>query len=145
MSSMTLDWNAWEIEPGSAVDEQLIAQVQQRLGVEFPPLYLQLVQYAAAATPGIGTFPYGNGYACLSEFFDFSLNNQPWTLLWYASPGRVPGLAAGCLPIARDAGGLLICLDFNSPGVAVEVFDPESAGRYPVAADFQAFVELWQA
>ncbi|MCO7580038.1 MULTISPECIES: SMI1/KNR4 family protein [Pseudomonas chlororaphis group] len=141
---MPLDWNTWEIEPGSAVDEQLIAQVQQRLGVEFPALYLELVQYAAAATPGIGTFPYGNGYACISEFFEFGLDNQPWSLLWYASPGRVPGLAAGCLPIARDAGGLLICLDFNSPRVAVEVFDPESASRYPVAADFKAFVELWQ-
>ncbi|WP_246883461.1 SMI1/KNR4 family protein [Pseudomonas protegens] len=56
----------------------------------------------------------------------------------------MPGLAAGCLPIARDAGGLLICLDFNSPAVAVEIFDPESASRYPVAADFKAFVELWQ-
>ncbi|NMY69981.1 SMI1/KNR4 family protein [Pseudomonas sp. WS 5414] len=126
------------------MDEQLIAQVQQRLCVEFPALYLELVQYAAAAAPGIGTFPYGNGYACISEFFEFGLDNQPWSLLWYASLGRVPGLAAGCLPIARDAGGLLICLDFNSPRVAVEVFDPESARRYPVAADFKAFVELWQ-
>jgi hypothetical protein len=141
---MALDWNAWEIEPGSAVDEQLIAQVQQRLGVEFPALYLELVQYAEAATPGGGSFAYAGGYACISEFFDFSLNDQPWSLLWYASPGRVPGLAAGCLPIARDAGGLLICLDFNSPGVAVEVFDPDSARRHPVAPDFKAFVELWQ-
>ncbi len=144
MSSMTLDWNAWEIEPGSTVDEHLIAQVQQRLGVELPPLYLELVRYAEAATPGIGTFAYGNGYACISEFFAFSLNDAPWTLPWYASPGRVPGLAAGCLAIARDAGGLLVCLDFNSPRVAVEIFDPDSANRYPVAADFQAFVELWQ-
>ncbi len=141
---MTLDWNAWEIQPGSTVDDSLIAQVQQRLGVEFPPLYLELVRYAEAATPEIGTFAYGNGYACISEFFEFSLNNQPWTLLWYASPDRVPGLAAGCLPIARDAGGLLICLDFNSPCVAVEVFDPDTGCRYPVAADFPAFVELWR-
>lgn len=141
---MTTDWNAWEIEPGSAVDEQLITQVQQCLGVEFPPLYLELVQYAEAATPGIGGFAYGGGYTCISEFFEFGLSNQPWTLLWYASPGRVPGLPAGCLPIARDAGGLLICLDFNSPQVAVEIFDPENASRYPVAADFKAFVERWQ-
>ena len=28
---MPLDWNAWEIEPGSAVDEQLIAQVQPEI------------------------------------------------------------------------------------------------------------------
>nr|BFD38958.1 hypothetical protein FFPRI1PSEUD_04570 [Pseudomonas sp. FFPRI_1] len=141
---MTLDWNTWEIEPGSAVDEPLIAEVQQRLGVEFPPLYLELVQYADAATPGLGSFAYDGGYTCISEFFEFGLGTQPWTLLWYASPGRVPGLAAGCLPIARDAGGLLICLDFNSLGVAVEIFDPESASRHPVAADFKAFVELWQ-
>jgi len=67
---MALDWNAWEIEPGSSVDEQLIAQVQQRLGVEFPALYLELVQYAEAATPGIGSFAYAGGYACISEFFD---------------------------------------------------------------------------
>ncbi|PUA42988.1 SMI1/KNR4 family protein [Pseudomonas protegens] len=126
------------------MNEQLIAQVQQRLGLEFPALYLELVQYAAAATPGIGTFRYGNAYTCISEFFEFGLSNQPWSLLWYASPGRVPGLPAGCLPIARDAGGLLICLDFNSPGVAVEVFDPDSSRRYPVAPDFKAFVELWQ-
>ncbi|WP_426196327.1 SMI1/KNR4 family protein [Pseudomonas sp. NFXW11] len=142
---MTTDWNAWDIEPGSAVDPQLIAQVQQQLGVEFPALYLDLVQYAAAATPGVGTFPYGSAFTCISEFFEFSLDHQPWSLLWYASAGRVPGLAAGCLAIARDAGGLLICLDFNSPSVAVEVFDPDSARRYPVAPDFQAFVELWQA
>ncbi|WP_178125939.1 SMI1/KNR4 family protein [Pseudomonas sp. Fl5BN2] len=141
---MTMDWSAWEIEPGSEVDEQIISQVQQRIGVEFPALYLDLVRYAEAATPGVGTFPHGSGYACISEFFDFSLGNEPWTLLWYASAGRVPGLAKGCLPIARDAGGLLICLDFNSPNVAVEVFDPDSASRYPVAPDFKAFVELWQ-
>ena len=87
---MTLDWNAWEIEPGSIVDEQLIAQVQHRLGVEFPSLYLELVQYAEAATPGIGGFAYDGGYTCISEFFEFGLSSQPWTLLWYASPGRVP-------------------------------------------------------
>lgn len=141
---MPMDWNAWEIEPGSAVDEQLIAQVQQRLGIEFPALYLELVQYANAATPGIATFAYDGGATCISEFFEFGLNDEPWSLLGYASPGRVPGLAAGCLPIARDAGGLLICLDFNSPGVAVEIFDPERASRYPVAADFKTFVERWQ-
>lgn len=142
MPVLTMDWNSFAIEPGSTVTDPVIAQVQQQLGVLLPALYLDLVRYADAASPEVSCFSYDLGETCISEFFTFSAQAQPYSLLWYAQ--RVPGLPAGYLPIARDAGGWLICLDFNSPSVAVALFDTDARRSHWVAAHFPGFVQLWR-
>ena len=139
---LTMDWNTFAIEPGSSVTDAVIAQVQQQLGVLLPALYLDLVRYAEEASPEVSCFSYGLGETCISEFFTFSAETRPDSLLWYAQ--RVQGLPAGYRPIARDAGGWLICLDFNSPSVAVELFATDSQSSHWVAPYFEAFVQLWR-
>ncbi|WP_258306528.1 SMI1/KNR4 family protein [Pseudomonas prosekii] len=47
------------------------------------------------------------------------------------------------IPIARDASGYLICLNFNTPSVAVEIFDPNSSKTDFVANNFDDFVNSW--
>ena len=47
------------------------------------------------------------------------------------------------IPIARDAGGYLICLNFNTPTVDVEIFNPNSSKTDFVANNFDDFVNSW--
>lgn len=142
--AMTMDWKTWGIEAGSSVDEAVIALVQQHLGVNLPPLYLDLVSYADEASPEWSTFDYGGQQTCISEFFKFTAQAEPYSLLWYATGQRVARLAPGLIPIARDAGDQLVCLNTTGAAITVALFAPDSGHTYPVAADFQQFVEQWR-
>lgn len=140
---MKFDWSSFGIEQGSSVDDDTITQVQKLLGVAFPVSYLDLVKYSDEASPEVSSFPYGNEGTCISEFFSFSPDATPYTISWYLGAGTPPGLPNGMVPIARDAGGYLVCLNFKVPSIAVEIFDPSSGSTYFVASDFDEFVNLW--
>ncbi|MGE8097433.1 SMI1/KNR4 family protein [Pseudomonas fluorescens] len=79
----------------------------------------------------------------MSEFLSFSPIIRPYTVSWYSRVGGVPGLPQGMFPIARDAGDYLICLDFNKPSIAVEIFDPSSGKTYFAASNFDKFIGSW--
>lgn len=140
---MKFDWSTFGIEPDSTVDDDTISQIQKLFGVLFPRSYLDLVTYADEASPEVSSFPYGEGETCISEFFSFSPDKVPYTISWYSGPGAPPGLPKGMIPVARDAGGFLICLNFKTESISVEIFDPNSNNIYFVANSFDEFVELW--
>ena len=140
---MKYDWSSFGIDQGSSVDGNKISQVQKTIGVVFPDAYLDLVAYADEASPEISSFRYGDGETCISEFFPFSTELTPYTISWYLGPGAPPQLPKGMIPIARDAGGSLICLNFETPDVAVEIFDPTSSKTYVVASSFDDFINSW--
>lgn len=141
--NIAFNWGYFGIEPNFIVDEDTIRQTQKLFGVLFPQSYLDLVTYADEASPEICSFSYGNEEACISEFFSFSSDKVPYTISWYSGPGAPPGLPKGMIPVARDAGGFLICLNFKTESTPVEIFDPNSNNIYFVANSFDEFVELW--
>jgi hypothetical protein len=140
---MKFDWSTFGIEQGSSVDSNTISQVEKLLGVSFPNLYLDLIKYSDEASPEISSFSYGEEGTCISEFFSFSPDATPYTVPWYLGAGKPPGLPDGMIPIARDAGSYLICLNFNTPTITVEIFDPNSRKTYFIANDFYDFVSSW--
>lgn len=140
---MKFDWITFGIKEGSSVDTNTISQVEKLLSVSFPKSYLELVRYSDVASPETSSFPYSNEGTCISEFFSFSPDVAPYTISWYSGAGKPPGLPKQMTPIARDADGYLICLNFNTPLVAVEVFDPNSSKTHFVAKNFDDFVNLW--
>ncbi|WP_099236294.1 SMI1/KNR4 family protein [Pseudomonas sp. ICMP 460] len=141
---MKYDWSSFGIDKGSSVDENKIFQLQKTLGVIFPESYLDLVTFADEASPAMSSFSYGEEETCVSEFFSFSSEVTPHTISWYIGPGRPPKLPNGMIPIARDAGGVLICLNFETTNVAVEVFDPTSKKSHTASNDFDDFINSWQ-
>ncbi|WP_080932047.1 SMI1/KNR4 family protein [Pseudomonas fluorescens] len=140
---MKFDWNSYGIDPGSSVDCDTIFQVQKLLGVVFPESFLNLVTYSNEASPEISSFSYGNEETCISEFFSFSPVVTPYTITWYLGAGRPLGLPKGMVPIARDAGGYLVCLNFKTFSITVEIFDTNSRNVYFIANSFDDFVNLW--
>ncbi|WP_149086339.1 SMI1/KNR4 family protein [Pseudomonas prosekii] len=117
---MKFDWSSFGIEQESSVDTNAISQIEKLLSVSFPKSYLDFVTYSDKASPEISSFPYGNEAACMSEFFFFSPDVAPYTISWYSGAGKPPGLPKQMIPIARDAGGYLIALNFNTPMVALK-------------------------
>jgi hypothetical protein len=140
---MKFDWSTFGIEEGSSVDTNTISQVEKLLNVSFPKTYLDLVTYSNEASPEISSFPHGNEGTCISEFFSFSPDVAPYTISWYSAAGKPPGLLKQIIPIARDAGGYLICLNFNIPSISVEIFNQHSNKTYFIANNFDDFVNLW--
>ncbi|MPQ83112.1 SMI1/KNR4 family protein [Pseudomonas sp. MAFF 730085] len=141
---MKYDLSLFGIDKGSSVDESKISQLQRTLGVTFPESYLDLVTYADEASPAISSFSYGGEETCVSEFFSFSSEVTPHSICWYIGPGRPPNLPKSMIPIARDAGGVLICLNFETANVAVEVFDPTSKKSHTVSNNFDNFINSWR-
>ncbi|MBP5954591.1 SMI1/KNR4 family protein [Pseudomonas anatoliensis] len=140
---MKIDWCSFGIEQGSSVDSNTIFQVEELLGISFPKSYLDLVTFSDKAAPEISSFSYGNEKTCISEFFSFSPDVASHTILWYSGAGKPLGIPKQMIPIARDAGGYLVCLNFNTSSVAVEIFDPNSSKVNFVANNFSDFVNLW--
>jgi hypothetical protein len=140
---MKLDWNSFGIDPRPSVDCDTIFQVQKLLGVAFPDTFLDLVTYSDNASPETSSFLYGDEETCISEFFSFSPAMTPYTITWHLGVGSPPGLPKGMVPIARDAGGYLVCLNFQSCSITVEIFDPNSRNAYFIANSFDDFVNLW--
>lgn len=140
---MKFDWSSFGIEQGSSVDANTISQVEKLLSVTFPKSYLDLVTYSDEASPEVSSFSYDDEGTCISEFFSFSPDATPYTISWYSGAGKPPGLPNGLVPIARDAGGYLVCLNFNTPSITVEIFDPNSSKIHLVANNFDDFIGLW--
>ncbi|MGY2293748.1 SMI1/KNR4 family protein [Pseudomonas sp. SDO528_S397] len=142
-SDMSVDWSSFGISQRRSLNSFEISNVEKSLGVNFPKLYLDLVAYADEASPEISSFTYGDNETCISDFFSFSAQQSPYSISWYLGLGGPPGLPKGRVPIARDAGGYLICLNFNTVSVSVEIFVPDSERTYFVANSFDEFVKLW--
>jgi hypothetical protein len=142
-SDMKFYWSSFGIKQGSSVDRNTISKVQKLLDVSFPKSYLDLVTYSDEASPEVSAFSYGDEGTYISEFFSFSPDVTPYTISWYSGAGKPPGLPKGMVPIARDAGGYLVCLNFKTPSITVELFDPSSSSTYFVASNFDDFVNLW--
>lgn len=137
------DWESYGVEPNSQVSDEMISNVEERLGVVFPPAYLDLVKYNDEAVFEVGVFEYDGGTTCISEFFKFTDDEEQYSILWYQQPDRID-LPANLVAIARDAGDYLICLDFNSPHAPVKLYIPNEKTLLAVADSFEEFISSLQ-
>ncbi|MFJ2494564.1 SMI1/KNR4 family protein [Pseudomonas iridis] len=125
------------------MSKNTIYQVQKLLYANFPESYLDLVIHSDSASPKTSEFSYGDEKTCISEFFQFSADVTPYTILWNLEAGSRPGLPKGMVPIARDAGGKLVYLNLNTHSIAIEIFDPASSKTHVTASNFDEFIGLW--
>lgn len=133
------DWVSYGVESNSQVSDEIISNVDERLGVKFPPAYLDLVKYNDEAVFEVGVFEYDGGATCISEFFKFTDEEEQYSILWYQQPSRID-LPVNLIAIARDAGDYLICLDFNSPNIPVKLYIPNKKDLLSVADNFEKFI-----
>lgn len=82
---------------------------------------MDLVKYSDEAIPEISSFSHGEKGTCISEFFSFSPDVTPYTISWYLGAGKPPGRPQEMVPVAREAGGYLVCLNFKTSSIAVEI------------------------
>ena len=144
MKKETIKWSDFGINPNSLVSIQDIEQVEKYLYITFPDLYKDLLLFAKEASPALGVFTYGDVYeTSISDFFDCSTKNEPYSIVWYKLHGASFGLPKTFIPIARDAGGYLICFDYTSFPPKVKLYDPDQQLTYFIAENFEKFVELW--
>lgn len=142
---MSTDWEFFGVKKKLGVSSELVASVQKALGVVFPSSYIDLVMFSDGACPEMACFEYQDDGTCISEFFEFTDDVRLGTIAWYARPNGIPNLPDKFIPIARDAGDYLICLDFKKTPASVEIFDPNSYRSSFVASSFDKFVSLWHA
>lgn len=138
-----IDWTSYGVELKSQVTDQMIANVEARLGVSLPKVYIDLVKYNDEATFEIGAFEYDGGMTCISEFFKFTDVEEQYSVLWYQQPGRID-LPTNLVAVARDAGGYLVCLDFNSPDASIKLYIPNEKLLLNIADSFEGFVSILQ-
>ena len=125
----------------SPVSDATIRQVESILGLELPSAYREFVLFCDEASPEVGTFRFGDDETCISEFFRFSSDpKDPVGILSYY--GSIDsGIPENVVPIARDAGDYLVCLDLREGQQAVVLFEPSRMELFPVARSFEDFID----
>lgn len=123
--------------------------LEKSLGEELPLAYVRFIQNSPEAEINAAKFESaGNewafevegGMTCVDFFFSFSDDpNDSNSVLSYFK-ARIPGLPEKVIPIARDPGDWLICLDMRDHSGAVVIFDPDSGRVYFVTESFEKFL-----
>lgn len=136
-----INWDSYGVEADSEVTDEMVMKVEAMLGVSFPKAYIDLVKFNDEAIFEIGSFEYKNTTTCISEFFKFTDKEEQYSILWYKNPNRID-IPNNFIPIARDAGDYLICLDFNLESVPVKLFVPGENLVFDVANSFELFISI---
>jgi hypothetical protein len=137
-------------EPGEAISESEIGDVERKWHVRFPDTYRHfLLKYnGGIPSPDTVDVPGAPGSPTdVQVFFGVRREVPSSTLAWNREMfvDRIPG---NFFPIACDSGGNLFCVSLNSdPEGAVHYCDLEnSPGRsYLVARDFESFLAKLKA
>jgi len=127
-----------------------IEVVESLVGVSLPASYRAFLQFSNGGHPEFdlyevdkGTYRYG---WTINNFFhmcsDTDTTNDVGDVVWNYHH-RFPGAPRELLPVARDVGGNLFCLDLTQDGkgrVIVQVHDEPGFPYIPLAASFDEFI-----
>lgn len=123
------------------VSAEALERVESVLGTVLPEAYKRLTRTVNEGVPEVAMFDVGEITTGISEFFAATADpDVPYGLAWYWQ-NRPPGLDSCYLPIARDGGDWLICLDLRNSRGAVVLFDSTAGRVLPVAEDFESFLD----
>ncbi|QDU50676.1 SMI1/KNR4 family protein [Gimesia panareensis] len=122
----------------SDVTDQMVMFVEEKIGCRLPESYYELMRFNHEPEPEICEFDYGKQTTCVSEFFRFTDDeNYEYGILAYLP--SLSGVAEQFVPIGRDSGDYLICLDRNQD-FAVVLLDRDNNLLHFVARDFNEFL-----
>lgn len=126
------DLQELEFGPGNAADPRVVEAAARELSVRFPESYLALLGVIDGGSPEVGTFRYGDaGESCISEFLRIT-----------DVPSYARNVRAQLIPVARDAGDNLICLDLTGPEEPRVVYlDHETNEIFGIAGSFGSFLD----
>ncbi len=132
-------------EPGPALSEIEIARLERRLNARLPESYCRFLirNNGGVPTPETVDIPDAPGSPTdVQVFFGIGRAIRTSDLNWNVDTflGRVP---EGLLPIACDSAGNLFCLGLSGRMAGQVVYCQIEGGGapYPVAPDFEAFLE----
>jgi len=127
------------IEQDGSVTDEMVATVQDHIGVEFPADYVFFVKYCDEAEPTVGGIQFGDEETMIDSFFKFSDEEQEeYGILGYVG---IPGFPKKVIPFARDPGDAFFCLDMNRAG-AVVFYNPDTEKWSQVAETFGEFIDM---
>lgn len=130
-------------------NKKKIEEFENRIGVSFPKEYIKYLEkyngglpeenlvISEGAPPFILTSFFGTGLVSVDDLFAcYTIFN-----------GRIP---KGCIPIARDAGGNIICLNLNEDKYGYlyfwdhekELMIDEKENLYFIASSFNQFLDI---
>ena len=133
-----MNWEQLGIESSSTCTSETIKIVEKKLNIKLPDKYKELVLFCDEAVPEVGCFDYDNGAgSCISEFFKFSDDEEQYSILWYYKC-NIPELPKNIIPIARDAGDYLICLDYRDTDVPVVFYDTNEHKVHKISENFSS-------
>jgi hypothetical protein len=126
--------------------------IEELLGAKLPSGYLKFIQGLSGPeqsgerfeSEGFeGSFEFeGEGETCIDSFFSLSDDSGDANSVLSYLKARIPGLPEKVIPIARDPGDWLICLDMRDHSGAVVIFDPDSGRVYSVTESFEKFLSI---
>lgn len=126
-----------------------IAFIENLVGAKLPSSYIAFLMFSNGGCPELDTF-YIEAEGSRQEwaadrFFHVSSDSDSTESVVWNYQHRWSGAKREILPIARDGGGNLICLDLTEPGsdrVVLWVHDVPGQPLLPVADSFEEFIDL---
>lgn len=135
------DLNELRLTGGQGASADALDRVESLLGAVLPEAYKRLTRMVDEGVPEVAMFDAGELTTGISEFFSATADpDVPYGLAWYWK-NRPTGLDSCYLPIARDGGDWLVCLDLRNVRGAVVLFDSTAGRVLPVAEDFESFLD----
>ena len=135
------DGSDLRIRGGATINESEIVQTERILGRVLPKSFRSIVQRFDGGSPEVGVFEFADNQTAISEFLSFTTRTDDNSNVVYTK-GSLGSLPAILIPFARDAGGWLICFDYQGSGEpSVVIFDPNTSQIFNVTSSFDAFLD----
>ncbi len=134
-----MDYQKLGLEQDSDVDDQLISIVEEKLSCRLPESYCELVRFNREPEPESCEFDFDGQTTCVSEFFRFT-DDESYEYGVLAYRPSIIGIAERYVPVGRDPGDFLICLD-REQGFSVVLLDRDSDTVHSVASSFDEFLD----
>jgi SMI1 / KNR4 family (SUKH-1) len=136
----------------AAPTDNQLALVEKLLGCPVPDAYILFLRHSNGGHPALDSLtvqgPGGDQQFGVSGFFhiaaDDASTNDTADVVWRYHH-RWPGARRQLLPIARDGGDNLFCLDLTPEGggrVVLQRHDVKGFPLLPLASSFEAFVDM---
>jgi hypothetical protein len=127
---------------------QQLAFVENLVGAQLPPSYIAFLMFSNGGCPELDTFCFENEGSheewAVDRFFHIASDMDSTESVVWNYRHRWPGAPKEILPIGRDGGGNLVCLDLSNPvkeKVVLWIHDTLHHSLLMVANSFEEFID----